>query len=106
MNTKTDSYSLKTTICNNRIIDLIDDSIENSEIDINSNGTSNITSYPCTSDINLNPLVYIPNYSEYESTSGSYSLQEIYDRLEKLEKYFEKIKKVMPWVPDENGEYK
>ena len=97
MNTKTISYSLNTTIGNNRNIEPIENSIENSEINISSSGTSRITT---------NPFIYFPDYQEYTSTPERYNLQELYDRLERLEKYFEKIKKVMPWVPDEYGEYK
>lgn len=97
MNIKTNSYSLKTTIGNNRNIEPIENSIDNDEINISSSGTSSITT---------NPFIYFPDYQKYASTPERYNLQELYDRLERLEKYFEKIKKVMSWVPDENGEYK
>lgn len=97
MNTKTDSYSLKTIISNNKNIEPIENSIENGEINITSSGISDITT---------NPFINFPDYQKYISTTERYNLQELYDRLEKLEKYFEKIKKVMPWVPDEDGEYK
>lgn len=97
MNTRTISYSLNATIGNNINIEPIENSIENSEINITSSGISDITT---------NPFITFPDYQKYTSTTERYNIQELYDRLERLEKYFEKIKKVMPWVPDEDGEYK
>ena len=59
--------------------------------------------------IMYNPLVNYQTMYDTDSTTGVFvdpRVTELEEKIMRLEKYFDKIKKVMPWVPDEDDEFK
>ena len=59
--------------------------------------------------IMYNPLANYQTMYDTDSTTGVFvdpRVTEVEEKIMRLEKYFDKIKKVMPWVPDEDDEFK
>ena len=59
--------------------------------------------------IMYNPLANYQTMYDTDSTTGVFvdpRVTELEEKIMRLEKYFDKIKKVMPWVPDEDDEFK